>query len=167
MHTLPGKDQIRISACIGKVPKEYISVPFKYSWPLFIVIALSVLFYIGFYIFKLYLKYFGLSKLKKFENFKNSTLPYKNTIMYSYVAAFLAMVLLIGSILTAFKLTSMHPEEIDTYPNYLMLYMQELFVGTSCVLFFLITYLSKNESVRKYVLKEIARIFTAKLCSRN
>jgi hypothetical protein len=160
MHTLPGKDQIRISTCIGKVPRKYITVSFKNNWPLFVVLVSSLLFHIGYFIFKFYLKHFGSGQLQKFEKFEKHVMPNKTANMYNFLATSLAMFLLVGGSFVAFKLTAMNPEEIDSFPNYILLHAYDLVNGTFTVLFFLIAYLSKNKTVRREVFREIADAFS-------
>jgi hypothetical protein len=164
LHTLPGKDHIRISACIGKVPQQYANVPYKKNWALFTVIFLSILFHIGYLIFKLYLKSFESRKLKEFENFKKQMLPNKKIHLYNNLTTFLVISLLVGGTFTVYMLTAMNPEEIDNYPNYVMLYMQDLFIYPCGVLFFLVIFLNKNENVKIDVLREIACMFRVKKC---
>jgi len=161
MHTLPGKDQIRISACIGKMPQKYSNVPFKNNYALFFVVFLSVLFHMGYFIFKMYLKHFQSAKLKEFEEFKKLN---KNINMYNNASNVSAMFLLVVGTFSAFKLTTMNPEEIDTYPNYILLYLQDLFIYTTGTLFFLIIYLNKNEIVRKYVFRNINDVLLCQQC---
>ncbi len=139
------------------MPQKYINVPFKNNYALFIVVIfLSVLFHIGYFIFKMYLKHFQSAQFKQFEEFKKLN---KNINMYNNASNISAMFLLVVGTFTAFKLTAMSPEEIDTYPNYILLYLQDLFIYSSGTLFFLIIYLNKNEIVRKYVFKKVADVF--------
>jgi hypothetical protein len=162
LQTLPGKDQIRISACLGKVPKKYNNAPLKNNWALLIVIFSSILFHIGYFIFKLYLKLFESRKLTEFENYKQQVLPNKNINFYNNFTTFLVIVLLVGGTFNVYRLTAINPEEIDNYPNYVLLYMQDLFIYPCGVLFFLIIFLSRNENVRIDILREIACMFTVK-----
>jgi hypothetical protein len=164
VHTLPGKDHIRISACIGKVSHKDYSVPLKNNWALHTVISASILFQVGYVIFKLYLRFFNSNKVKEFNQFKNQVLPNPNIKMYNYLTIFFVIFLLVVGTLTAYMLTAMNAEEIDTYPNYVMLYLQDLFIYPCGVLFFLTNLLSKNENVKKDVLREIACLFTFKKC---
>ena len=165
IHTLPGKNPIRISTCIGKVPQQYINVPFKNNWPLFIVLILSILSHIGFFLFEQYLKHFGSNKLKDIETSQIQIAASKNVNMHSFFAMTVAMLVLVGGTFTSFKMTAMHPTEIDIFPNYLFIYFQDLFISTFSVLSFLLTYLYKHDNVRKIVWRELKSIITCTECS--
>jgi hypothetical protein len=162
LQTLPGKDHIRISACLGKIPQKYINAPLKNNWAVLTIIFSSILFHIGYFIFKLYLKLFESKKLEEFENFKKQVLPNKNINFYNNFTTLLVIVLLVGGTSAVYMLTAKNPEEIDTYPNYVMLYMQDLFIYPCGVLFFLLIFLSRNENVRTDILRKIACMFSGK-----
>ena len=160
MHSLPGKDQLQISFCVGNVPKKYITASFKKNWTLFVIYILSLLLIIGYFLLEKYLKYFKVTHFKKLQS---RMAAYKNINMFNlfnFLEITLVIIYMVASSFATSKMTAMHPTEMDTYPNYLLIYFHDLFLTPCCIILFLFTFLYKHDNVRKVVFRELKCFIT-------
>jgi hypothetical protein len=79
----------------------------------------------------------------------------KKESLFSYLTHILGIVFLVTGMLYFAKVYSpLTPAELDTYPNYLLVFAQDLVVGPCCINLVIFLKLRKNEKLRREVWHE-------------
>ncbi len=101
----------------------------------------------------------GNKKLQEYKKYKSQFSSTNNNIFFSYVTIFVAFVLAFIAHSFADVVTFLHPADLDTYPYYIMEYVQENLIPSGTILIFLISHLYKHNQVRRSVWNEMQKLY--------
>ena len=140
---IPGKNPINYYMCIGKYPNEYQYQPVKVNHAVLLVGLFSILLHLSAAIVNL--------KTKDIINQKSLFSKTTNTV------GIICLIFVSFVIPTLFN--RKEPEELDQYPNFLMLYAVHLYIPECSMLVVGFSYLCKNPALRKRLFGDIKYFF--------
>jgi hypothetical protein len=147
---LPGKNPINYYMCVGKYPEEFHNQPVKVNYSVLIVSIFSI---------ALHIIAAGI-KLKIKDNLEARSMFSKTTntigIMSLMCVAFIIPTLI----------NKKEPEELDTYPNYLLLYALHLYLTECNIIAIGTTYFYKSPALRKHLFSNLKALWK-RFCSRE
>jgi len=140
---LPGKNPINFYMCVGKYPVRFQNVPVKMNFSFLILAVLSGFIHV----------FVGLFKIK--YNLKNSqTVDAKSLFTFtSNVVGNLS--LLAVSFIFPTLINMKEPDDLDTYPNYLLLYVLHHYTTEFNLIVICVTYLYQSKILRTKFLTDI------------
>ena len=150
-HNAPGKEQMVINICYGKMPVQYMNTDNpKPMLHIIIVDSLSIALHFGFWVTKQALK---LSFSQKFKDYKTFEMQLGSLIKRDNINTFAVNIsCLVLTVITVFylprRINRMHPVELQTYPNYYLIYFQDLVMNPCCLLAIMMLYLARNKKLR-------------------
>ena len=139
---MPGKNPMNFYMCTGHFPPEYQNRPVKINLPttclaLFSLVVHLVVGTINFYF-----------KSKQSFNSSQSLVTYTSNMVGT-------LSLLFVSFIIPLWINRMDPEELDVYPNYILLYVQHHYMTQFNMILSIAAYLYKSQALRKKVLEVI------------
>ena len=168
---LPGKEQMPIYTCNGKIPTMYLNTESpKPILPVMIIDLLSIGLHISLSLTKWVLKHCYKSKFEEYRKFRLrlGSLVTKDTL-YMFVVQIVSVIIVVtGSFYIPRKINHMHPFELQTFPNYYILYIQDLVLNPCCLILVVLLFLFANSKLRNDVmldLKNYAHDFKARFLS--
>jgi hypothetical protein len=160
MNTLPGRDVPRISICIGTIPLQDLTAPYKFGVHFVVVLVLTLLIHIGFHSLRITYRVFGFQKFQEYKTYKIQFLGTNKDTLFSFVTTFVALILFLFAHIFSYIISYLHPSDLDVYPNYIMEFSLENVIPSGAILLFLITHLYNNDQVRRAVWNKIQGIIS-------
>jgi len=149
---LPGKNPINFYMCVGKYPVRFQNIPIKMNFSLFILAMLSGFVHL----------FVGLFKIK--YNLKNNLNDAKS--LYTFTSNTIGTFsLLASSIIIPMLVNKMEPDELDTYPNYLLLYIFHHYLIEFYLIVICVTYFCNSKALRMKFLADL-KVFLS-LCKTS
>jgi hypothetical protein len=157
---IPGREHAKINVCIGRIPVKHFDEGVKKNWVTISILLFSIVLNIAFWIIRILYKHCWTKKYKEYENYKKSLTNKGNEERINYISLLVSIVLLLGTNIHMYYLSSMNPTELDSYPNYISFYFNDHVLYPIVILCVLIVYLRTNANVRKELWREISNTFS-------
>jgi len=139
---LPGKNPMNFYMCTGRFPPEFHNRPVKMNLPVTFLALLSLIVHLVVGTRNFYFK------SKQSFNSSPSLVTYTSNMVGT-------LSILIVSFLIPLWINKMDPEELDVYPNYILLYVQHHYMTQFNIIVIAISYFYKSPPLRKKVLEVI------------
>ena len=141
--SMPGKNPINVYMCIGTYPSEYKGQLVKVNHSLSFVVNFTIILHVVAI----------MVNLKSKDTVDQKSLFSKTTNTIGIIS-----LILFSSALPAI-INLKEPDELDQYPNYLMLYFTHFFVAECQKIIIGLAYICKNSSLRNHLLGDIKYFF--------
>ena len=153
----PGRDTLGYYICIGKINLKMMEEPRKINYALNIAGNLSVMLHAAFWVLKKTYKYYNGKKYKLYKDyeFKLANIASKANMFHFISHIVTIFFLIIGLIYFPRIYMHMHPQKIDSFPNYILVYFQDMIMGNLCILSVLIIRFRNSASLRREVRQEL------------
>ena len=148
---IPGKNPINYYMCIGTYPNEYQGQPVKANHILFFVVFFSIALHVMATMVDLKLK--DTFEQKSFFSKLTNNVGIISFIFFS------------SALPTIINLKE--PEELDQYPNYLLVYSLHLFVPRSHEILVGLAYICKHSPLRNHLFGKTKNVFKKCCCREN
>ena len=133
---LPGKNPINFYMCVGKYPVRFQNIPVKMNFSFLILAVLSGFIHV----------FVGLFKIK--HNLKNNqTVDTKGLFNFTSNIVGTFTILAFTSIIPV-MVNKMEPDDLDTYPNFLLLYILHHYLTEFNLIVICITYFYASKALR-------------------
>jgi len=138
----PGKDPINYYMCMGKYPNEFQNQPVKVNYSFIVVCIFSIVLHLVAVV----------DKLKTKDIFEHKSLFSKTSNTVGIIS-----VMCVAFIIPALA-NMKEPEELDKYPNYLLLYALHLYLTECNIIVIGIAYFWKTPSLRNHFITDLKEI---------
>ena len=160
-QVLPGKESLSYYLCIGKIELAHLDQPLKKNYISNVAGNLSAILHLVFWIWKTTLKYH--SKIQ-YDSYKEHKFQFKNSlnkeVLFHFVSHSIATVSLIAGMVYFPKLwRELNPIEVDSYPNFIFIYCQDLVVMNFCIICVISILLATKPNLLKEVMQELKKLF--------
>ena len=158
---LPGKDSLGYYFCMGKIEVELIEELQKTNYTFTIAGNLSVVLHVAFWIWKKTIKYHNTNMYSLYKEYKvQFTNSLNKETLFHYVTHTIAALSLVAVLIYFPQMfLQMNPIEADTYPNYILIYCQDLIVGNCGIMFVVGILLATKPNLQRELLQEFKELF--------
>ena len=159
-HMIPGKEQTSVSLCIGSIPLQYINDHPKKPFVSLTVTIISTLLHLSFWILTFILKRWRSQRYIEYQSFelKWSNIVNKENI-HIYAIHFVCGLYSLYVYIFVKSFNIIDPSQIEIYPNYIFIYLQDNIMAPSWIIIILIMFLRGNKRLRRDVSQELKVMF--------
>ena len=156
-HVLPGRENLAFYLCIGKVELALIEEPMKKNYAFIFVGNITGVLHVLFWAWKTTFKYHNKEKHNLYKEYKiQFTHSLNKEALFHYVTHTIgATSLVVGMVYFPQICLQLNPIDADTYPNFILIYFQDLIVGNCCVISAVGLFLATKQKMLREMLQEI------------
>jgi hypothetical protein len=133
----PGKSPMNYYLCLGEYPTAQQGVPVKANLPLMIAGLFCIIVFIG-----------AKMPNRKLKALKDLPVQRNTHTLFTFTTYSVALVLVVLSSLVLVKINSLEAEELDSYPNYILVYLQHHYLPQIIIPLITLTFFYKKTLLR-------------------